>query len=458
MFNHSEHFFLQSPRYTHLAAIFFVATLLQGCASAPTLPAKPVTETTAAALSPWWRHFNDPLLSQLTEQALQANTSIRSAQAALQQSRALRDVKSASLLPSLTASGSAQRAGTDATAASNSFRAGLDARWELDVFGANQSALNASEADTLAAQASLADAQVSVTAEVALAYIQLRGLQAQLTIAQNNLASQQQTLQITEWRAQAGLITALEVAQARTAAEQTQAQIPTLNASLAKTRHSLAVLSGQRPLELDALLKIIQPVPQTSIKSAHQIPAQTLRQRPDVRAAEQRISAALARVSAADAARYPSFNLGGSLGLSALTLAGLTSGASLASSILGSISVPLLDAGVAKNQVLAQEAALEQARATYQNTVLSALKDVEDALITLASDQQRQLNLQSAADAADNAAQMAMQRYTSGLIDFQTVLQTQRTQLSAQDNLASVQVDISSDHVRLVKALGGGWP
>ena len=250
MFNHSEHFFLQSPRYTPLAAIFFVATLLQGCASAPTLPAKPVTETTAAALSPWWRHFNDPLLSQLTEQALQANTSIRSAQAALQQSRALRDVKSASLLPSLTASGSAQRAGTDATAASNSFRAGLDARWELDVFGANQSALNASEADTLAAQASLADAQVSVTAEVALAYIQLRGLQAQLTIAQNNLASQQQTLQITEWRAQAGLITALEVAQARTAAEQTQAQIPTLNASLAKTRHSLAVLTGQRPLEL----------------------------------------------------------------------------------------------------------------------------------------------------------------------------------------------------------------
>ena len=296
---------------------------------------------------------------------------------------------------------------------------------------------------------------MSVAAEVALAYIQLRGLQAQFTIAKTNLASQQETLQITDWRSQAGLVTSLEVEQARTATEQTLAQIPVLIAGIAKTRHSLAVLTGQRPLELDELLQATQPVPQPPLKLAQSIPAQTLRQRADVRAAEHRISAALARVKAADAARYPGFSLGGSLGLSSLTLAGLTQGATLASSLLGSISVPLFDAGAAK--VLAQEAALEQARAAYQNTVLTALKDVEDALVALQNDLIRLTHLQNASVAADNAAVLARQRYASGLIDFQTVLQTQRTLLGAQDSVVSATADISADHVRLYKALGGGW-
>jgi len=435
-----------------------LALLLGGCASmTPPPQLAPGSQVTTSTPSAWWQGFNDPLLSQLISQALQANTSIRSAQAALQQSRALRDVKSASMLPTLSASGSVQRAGTDNVDHSNSFKAGLDARWELDVFGGNQSALNASTADTQAAQASLADVQVSVAAEVALAYIQLRALQAQLGIAERNLASQAETQQITDWRAQAGLVTSLDVEQARTATEQTRAQIPSLTTNSAKTRHSLAVLTGQRPLELDGLLQNMQHIPKAGPALETKIPAQTLRQRADVRAAEHRISAALARVDAAQAARYPSFNLGGSLSLSALTLAGLNQGASLASSVLGSISVPLLDGGAAKNQVLAQEAALEQARAAYQNTVLTALKDVEDALVALEGDRTRLSHLQNAASAADNAALMASQRYSSGLIDFQTVLQTQRSLLSAQDSVASTQADISADQVRLVKALGGGW-
>jgi outer membrane protein TolC len=162
-------------------------------------------------------------------------------------------------------------------------------------------------------------------------------------------------------------------------------------------------------------------------------------------------------VDAADAARYPGFNLGGSLSLSALTLAGLSNGATLAGSLLGSLSVPLFDAGAGKSQVLAQQAALEQARAAYQNTVLTALKEVEDALVALQADRQRLQFLQQAATAAENADLLAQNRYSSGLIDFQTVLQTQRTLLSAQDSVAGLQADLSSDHVRLIKALGGGW-
>jgi outer membrane protein, multidrug efflux system len=414
----------------------------------------------ATSLAQWWQRFNDPLLGTLVTQALQANTSVRAAQAALQQSRALRDVQSARLLPGVSASGSAQRSQTGSNSANNSFRLGLDASWEPDVFGGKRSTLNATEADAQASEMSLADAQVSVAAEVALAYIQLRGQQAQLMIARNNLASQNETLQITQWRAQAGLTTSLEVEQARTASEQTAAQIPVFEAGIGRTQHSLAVLTGQAPGGLQTLLVAPQPapaIPQAADDLALSIPAQTLRQRPDVRAAEHRISAALARVSAADAARYPGFSISGSVGLSALSLGALTNGASVVNTLLGSISAPLLDGGAARAQVRAQEAALEQARVNYQSVVLTTLKDVEDALVALQGDRDRLLRLQAAATAAGNAALLAQQRYTSGLIDFQTVLQTQRTLLTAQDSVASTRADIGTDHVRLYKALGGGW-
>jgi len=247
------------------------------------------------------------------------------------------------------------------------------------------------------------------------------------------------------------------VEQARTASEQTSAQIPTLQSNIAKTQHSLAVLTGQRPDALLMKLMASQAVPQAADELAQSFPAQTLRQRADVRAAEHRITAALARVSAADAARYPSFSINGSLGLNALTLGTLTNGASVVTSLLASISVPLFDGGAARAQVLAQEAALEQARASYQSVVLTALKDVEDALVALKGDRERLLHLQGAATAADNAALLARQRFSTGLIDFQTVLQTQRSLLTAQDSVASSTADISADHVRLYKALGGGW-
>lgn len=411
----------------------------------------------ASSLAQWWERFNDLVLSMLVTQALQANISIRSAQAALQQSRALRDVRTADMLPGVTASGSAGRSKSGDFEARNSFGAKLDASWEPDIFGGKRNALNATQADAQAAEATLADVQVSVAAEVALAYIQLRGQQTQLMIARTNLASQNETLQITDWRAQAGLITSLEVEQARTASEQTGAQIPTLVANIAKTRHALAVLTGQTPDALQALVLTPLPVPQAAPDLALNIPAQTLRQRPDVRVAEHRISAALARVSAADAARYPSFSIRGSLGLNALTLGALTNGASVANSLLAAISVPLFDGGAALAQVQAQQAALEQARASYQSVVLTALKDVEDALVALRGDRERIIRLQGAATAADTAALLAQQRYASGLIDFPIVLQTQRTLLITQDNVASTRADLSADHVRLYKALGGGW-
>ena len=410
----------------------------------------------ATSLAQWWQRFNDPLLTRLVTQALQANTSVRSAQAALQQARAQVDVQAAGLLPSVGASASAQRSRAS-NSTGNNFQAGFDASWEPDVFGRLRSGLNASEADAQAAQASLADVQVSLAAEAAVNYIELRGLQQRLAIARSNLATQQETLQITRWRLQAGLTTSLVAEQARAAAEQTAAQIPALESGLAQSRHSLAVLTGQAPLALDAQLAETEAVPQPTQDLALAIPAETLRQRPDVRAAEQRIAAALARVSQADAARYPDFRISGNLGLRALTLGALTNGGSIASALLASVSMPVFDGGAARAQVRVQEAALAQARVAYEASVLTALKDVEDALVALRGDRERLVQLQAAADAAGNAALLAQQRYSSGLIDFQSVLETQRTLLSTQDSLAATVASISADHVRLYKALGGGW-
>ncbi len=459
----------RAMRLTTVVACLMLA--LVGCASVGPRRAVPVAvdvpadwsaadvsaTTGASSLAQWWLRFDDPLLARLVAQALQANTDVKSAEAALRQARALRDVSAAALLPGVGSSASAQRSKSGDNSAVNTFKAGLDASWELDIFGANRSALAASEATAQASAASLGNVQVSIAAEVALNYITLRAAQARLMIAEDNLSSQQETLQITQWRLQAGLVTSLEAEQARAATEQTRAQLPVLQTTIEQTRHALAVLTGEPPAALSSVLAAASPVPQAADDLVLSFPAETLRQRPDVRAAEHQVTAALGRVAQADAARMPNFKLGGSLGLSALALGSLTNGASVISTLLASVSMPVFDGGALRAQVRAQQAALEQARVAYQATILTALKDVEDALVALRGDRERLLRLQNAAEAAGNAALMARQRYSSGLVDFQVVLETQRTQLNTQDSVASARADVSADHVRLYKALGGGW-
>jgi multidrug efflux system outer membrane protein len=412
--------------------------------------------THASSLAQWWARFDDPLLSSLVTQALQTNASVRSAEAGLREARALRDVAAAGLLPEASASASGQRSEGGGTT-DNSFQAGLDASWELDIFGANRSALKVSEATAQATAASLGDVQVSIAAEVALSYISLRSYQERLAIANANLDSQQETLQITQWRLQAGLVTSLEAEQARTVVEQTRAQLPAFQTSIAQSCHALAVLTGRPPAALSSVLAATGTVPQPSSDLTLSFPAETLRQRPDVRAAEHQVTAAMARVAQANALRAPNFTLGGSLGLSALTLGSLTGGASVASAVLASVSLPVFNGGALSAQVRAQQAALDQAGLAYEVAVLTALTEVEDALVALSSDRERLLSLEQAAEAAANAALLARQRYSSGLVDFQVVLETERAQLNTQEGVAVAGADLSADHVRLYKALGGGW-
>jgi outer membrane protein, multidrug efflux system len=413
----------------------------------------------SASLVAWWQRFDDPQLEQLVGSALQANTHIRGAQAALRQAQALRDVTAASLWPALDASASAQRGTAGGHSTGNKLQLGLSADWAVDVFGARRAAVDAGEAEVGASQASLGDVQVQMAAEVALNYILLRTAQTRQQLAVDNLASQSETLQITLWREQAGLVTSLEAEQARAAVEQNRSQLPTLQTSIVQTRHALAVLTGRPPADWPDLVdpRQVAAVPQACDDLALSVPAETLRQRADVRAAEFQVAAALARVGQAQAQRWPSFSIGGSLALSAATVGALGTGSALLGSLLGSVTLPVFDGGALRAQEQVQQAALAQARQTYRAAVLGALQQVEDALVALRGDRLRLASLQLAARAASNAAALARQRYGSGLIDFQTVLETQRTQFSTQDGVATARADVSSDHVRLFTALGGGW-
>jgi NodT family efflux transporter outer membrane factor (OMF) lipoprotein len=414
----------------------------------------------SASLADWWLRFDDPQLAVLVGNALQANTSVLGAVATLQQAQALRDLAAAALWPTLGSSASAQQGIAGSQRTGNNFRMALDANWAIDAFGARRSAVDAGDASAAASQASLGDVQVQIAAEVALNYILLRAAQARSAIARNNLSTQQETLQITLWRQQAGLVTALDADQAQTAVEQNRALLPALQTNIEQTQHALAVLTGHLPAALPelAVVPLAGPaVPQARDSLTLDIPAQALRQRADVRAAEYKVAAALARVSQAQALRWPSFAISGSLGLSAATLGALGNSSAMLANVLASVSLPILDGGALRAQVHLQQAALVQAQQVYRASVLGALQQVEDALVALRRARLRLASLRLAADSADNAALLARQRYGSGLVDFQAVLETRRTLYATQDGVISASADLSSNHIRLFKALGGGW-
>lgn len=414
-----------------------------------------------AELARWWDGLGDSLLTALIEEALGANPDLKGAQAALRGARASRALAAAGRFPALSASGGVSRQhslGADTTL----YQAGLDASWEPDVFGGTRRALEAAEADAAASLADLRATQVSLAGEVALSYVDVRAYQSRLAIARDNLASQSETLQITDWRAQAGLVSGLDVEQARSNRDSTLAAIPALESGLAQAEHRLATLTGRPPGSLHGRLAVAEGrrtglLPAVPEGLALGIPADTLRQRPDVVAAERRLAAETARVGQAEAALYPSFSLSGSLGLQALGLSTFSGGGQIARSLAAAVSGPVLDAGRGRARVEVQDALRAQRLAAYEATVLAALEDVHNALAALASGQARRQALASAAAAARNAALLARHRYTSGVVDFQTVLSTERTLLTLEDSLASAEGDQVSALVRLYKALGGGW-
>ena len=457
-------------------SIFMV--FLSGCVVGPDYRTPVVTTPTAwqselsgglkgsahesARLATWWQTLGDPMLSHLVDEAVANNLDLKLAGARLREARARRGVSEADTLPTVKAGVGAGRnrssaeMGAGGSRTADTFSASFDASWEVDLFGGKRRALEAATATLDASLENMRDVQVSLLAEVVLAYIQIRSYQAQIESTSATIVSMAETEQIAAWRLQAGLVNQLDVEQARLNLEQIRAGLPTLLSQLEQSKNNLALLLGRSGGSLKEI-QVKMPIPLVPAEVAIGVPSETLRQRPDIRRAERQLAAATAQIGEAEAARYPDLTLSGTLGLQAVSLGNLFNSGAFMYSLAANSAATIFDGGRLKQKVAIQNALQEQALISYQSAVQGALRDVENALVAYAGEQNRRSRLKDAVQSAQNAEGLAQGQYAAGLIDFVTVLDSQRSLLSLQDQLIQSDAAVTSDLARLYKSLGGGW-
>lgn len=423
------------------------------------LSSQPAAQET---LAHWWTVLGDPLLTSLEERAAKDNLTLKEAEARVREARALRGISEAGLLPNVAAGASATKmrsigGGTYPSGEITLYKAGFDATWELDIFGGKRRAVQAAQADLEASQDDLRDALVTLMAEVGLNYVDVRTYQNRLAVAHANIMTQQQTYELNRSLYKAGLGDELAVQQSLYNLEHSRSQIPAMQIALAAAKNRLAVLLGKNPGTLDKELADSKPVPVPPLTVAVGVPADSLRRRPDIRRAERNLAAQTARVGVATADLYPKFQLPGSIGLESLSANHLLEWDSRTWNIRPAISWNIFDAGAIRQNVKVQTARQEQALIQYQSSVLGAQEEVENALVSYAKEHNRRGSLLKSVAAAKQADLLARDRYKAGLVDFNTVLEAQRSLLSFKDELAQSDGAVTTDLVRLYKTLGGGW-
>ncbi len=463
-----------------LAVVSLLSTLA-GCmvgpdyrAPTPTVPAAwsaPAAPTAQAVdLARWWKTFNDPVLNSLIDRAIANNLTLKQAQAQLRQSRAQRGVAFATLFPTvdLTSaftrsqasganSGNDRRGPPQRNLPGNQYQMGLDAAWEIDIFGGNRRGVEAADAGVLASAEGLNATLVSVVAEVALDYVQLRGYQQQIAVAEENLKDQQKTADITRRRKAAGFVSALDIANADAVVASTQAEIPVLQTSARQTIYALSILLGRDPAALTNELSKTAAIPVGPPDVPTGLPSELLRRRPDILRAEALLHAANAQIGAATAGLFPKVNLVGSAGYQNSLSQYLTSWHSRYWSLGPSVDWQVFNAGSVLSNIEVQKALTEQAMLTYEQTVLTALQDVENALIASTNEEAHRKALRDAVADNKKAVDLSLQLYTAGEIEFLNLLDAQRSLLAAQNALVQSDTNVSTDLVALYKALGGGW-
>ena len=415
-----------------------------------------------AARAQWWKRFDDPVLEQLVDTALRQSPTIRTALSKIAAARATKNIERAGLLPSISAdaSGSGTRTTvrrTDITTTTESYGASLDASWEIDLFGKQSLALAAAQADLAQTSENLHAAQVTLAAEVATAYVTLRSTEAQLAALEASVAAQEATTQVARWREQAGLVSGLDAQQAVAALEQARASLPSLRQTLDETRNKLSTLCGRAPGELDTILATARPLPAVPATLAVGIPAETLRQRPDIRAAERGLEAAVARRKSAQRDRLPSLSLTGSLGVESLKAGDIFSPERNLSRLVGNLTAPIFAGGRMSAAIAVKTESERQALIAYESAVLAALAEVENAQTAVVRTSERLDSLTLAAAAAREAASLAAQKYQAGEADMLTALDAQRTSLSLDQQQVSAAAARLAAHIQLYKSLGGGW-
>jgi NodT family efflux transporter outer membrane factor (OMF) lipoprotein len=421
-----------------------------------------------ADLQTWWRVFDDPMLDELVLRSAGGNLDLRGAMWRVEEARALRGVVAGAQKPRVDFSGDAARSqpsdngalgelSPDGLEAGNLFSAGFGAIWEIDVFGRIRRQVEAADATTQATVESYRDVLVSLYAETALAYVTVRTSQERLRIAHANVKGQENTLKLTEDRFAAGLVSALDVAQAESNLANTYSLIPVLEGDLDRAMNRLAVLLGEQPGALHAELSTEVPIPTEPNEVATGLPVELLRQRPDVRLAERELAAQTARVGVATADLYPTFGLSGFLGVESTSGGDLLDGDSVTWSVGLPIRWNIFAGGRIRSQIRAEEARTQQLLANYEQTVLAALEESENAMVAYEKEVQRRERLRQSVDATQRSLDLVLTQYTAGLTDFQNVLDTQRSLLTREDELAVAEGVVISNLVRLYRALGGGW-
>ena len=477
--------FSQRLRYLPALMILLCLAASLGCAVGPDFkpPEAPVPAGWAGPaplpavtsqekdLTRWWTVFDDALLATLIQQAVESNLDLQIAEARVRQARAARGVAESFLAPTVDATASYQRSetavspstgtgrstGNTVSVTSSQYYAGFDAAWELDIFGGVRRGIEAADADLQASVEARRDVLVTLTAEVARNYIDLRAFQQRIAIARQNLEAQKHSAKLTRQRFEAGLASGLDVANAEAQVATTASQIPSLEASARQTIYSLSVLLGRPPASLVRELAPDLAIPTAPPAAPLGIPSDLLRRRPDIRQAEAAAHAATARIGVAEADLYPRFMITGSVGVRSGELGSWLDWSSRVWNIGPSVSWRVFDMGRVRSEIAQREALQEQSLITFQKTVLTALQEVEDALIALDKEQERRRALVDAVAFNRKAVDLSIKLYTEGQTDFLNVLQAQRALFVTEEALALSTRTLSTTLVALYKALGGGW-
>jgi multidrug efflux system outer membrane protein len=423
-------------------------------------------------LSQWWTRFDDPMLASLVQRAQAANLDVAQAVVRLRQARESLVQQRADLFPSLSVSGGVSHSeplrGASSTttlpdgtvtsfsqSGSTSFSLGADASYQVDLFGGVRRGVEGARASYEASGYDYATVLISVEAETARNYVLARVAQAQIANARESLGISNDNLQIADWRGQAGLVSALDVETARANNAQIAASIPTLEANYNSYVSRLGVLTGQAPGALKAEMEAVKPIPTGPAEVSAGIPADTLRQRPDVRAAERNLAAATANIGVATAQLYPQLSIGGSIDLGSTALSSIFD--VITGRLFGNIAQTLFDGGRRQSAVRSAQAAADGAFITYKSTVLTSLEDVENAVVALQSAQAREKQFGIAFEASTSQAQLARLQYRTGLTDFTTLNQAEASLITARNGLVSARSDEATALIQLYQALGGGW-
>jgi len=473
-------------RRTILMSVFLGAAALfslNGCtmlgpdfktpaAKTPTAWSEPDTELfqkpTAADTLGWWSTFNDPTLDQLIDLFSRQNLTLQTAALRIIEARAQLAIAQGFLYPqSQQATGDLFTIGTEQTATTqdrnfNSASLGFDVGWEMDFWGKYRRLIESADANLLAKMADYDNLLVSLTAETARTYVAIRTLQERTDLAQQNAELQQNSLELVELQFEAGVVTELDVLQAKTLLYSTQAAIPSLEAAIESAKYGLAVLVGVLPENIDALLDPMRPIPEVSSQIAVPMPADLLRRRPDVRSAEMAAAAQSAQIGVAETELYPSFSLFGSIGLGATDIGDASLGDIFDSDAFSytfgpTFSWNLFNYGRLKNEVLVQDARFQQTILTYQNTVLNAAREVEEAMKNLIGSYRQAEYLEATVSTSQRSTDLSMLQYREGLVDYQRVLDSIRSLTLRQDQYATAKGDIATNTIALYKAFGGGW-